>query len=158
MVRRAGGELKAIDYTEYFAAAFRQLPTSWKWPPIMPTTKHLRIISAGRRRRFCKQSRHGHAGRQTLGGLQDTSLEFTLSRENYDDEITPAVYDNGELKALLAENGIEAVGKDTLGARVGIVNKAGTDLILQFKNTCPSWRPKCRLPTLIARASSTAKN
>lgn len=54
MVRRAGGELKAIDYTEYFAAAFRQLPTSWKWPPIMPTTKHLRIISAGRRRRFCK--------------------------------------------------------------------------------------------------------
>lgn len=90
--------------------------------------------------------------------LQDTPLEFTLSRENYDDEITPAVYDNGELKALLAENGIEAVGKDTLGARVGIVNKAGTDLILQFKNTCPSWRPKCRLPTLIARASSTAKN
>ena len=44
--------------------------------------------------------------------------------------------------SLLAENGIEAVGKDTLGARVGIVNKAGTDLILQFKKHLPELAAK----------------
>ena len=69
--------------------------------------------------------------------LQDCPLEFTLSRENYDDEITPSVYNDAELKALLEKNGIEAVSKDMLGARVGIVNKAGTDLILQFKKHIP---------------------
>jgi len=74
--------------------------------------------------------------------LQDTPLEFTLSRENYDDEITPTVYNNEELKKLLADNGIEAVSKDTLGARVGIVNKAGTDLILQFKKHMPELAAK----------------
>ena len=158
MVRRAGGELKAIDYTEYFAAAFSAIANElevaahyaddeafkdylgWQAQALLQNNPDMDMLA----------DRHWAV-------LQDTPLEFTLSRENYDDEITPAVYDNGELKALLAENGIEAVGKDTLGARVGIVNKAGTDLILQFKKH-PSWRPKCRLPTLIARAFSTAKS
>ena len=143
MVRRAGGELKAIDYTEYFAAAFSAIANElevaahyaddeafkdylgWQAQALLQNNPDMDMLA----------DRHWAV-------LQDTSLEFTLSRENYDDEITPAVYDNGELKALLAENGIEAVGKDTLGARVGIVNKAGTDLILQFKKHLPELAAK----------------
>ena len=143
MVRRAGGELKAIDYTEYFAAAFSAIANElevaahyaddeafkdylgWQAQALLQNNPDMDMLA----------DRHWAV-------LQDTPLEFTLSRENYDDEITPAVYDNGELKALLAENGIEAVGKDTLGARVGIVNKAGTDLILQFKIHLPELAAK----------------
>lgn len=143
MVRRAGGELKAIDYTEYFAAAFSAIANElevaahyaddeafkdylgWQAQALLQNNPDMDMLA----------DRHWAV-------LQDTPLEFTLSRENYDDEITPAVYDNGELKALLAENGIEAVGKDTLGARVGIVNKAGTDLILQFKKHLPELAAK----------------
>ena len=65
--------------------------------------------------------------------LQDCPLEFTLSRENYDDEITPTIFDNKELNERLNNAGIEVNPKDTLGARAGIVNKEGTDLILKFK-------------------------
>lgn len=143
MVRRAGGELKAIDYTEYFAAAFSAIANElevaahyaddeafkdylgWQAQALLQNNPDMDMLA----------DRHWAV-------LQDTPLEFTLSRENYDDEITPAVYDNGELKSLLAENGIEAVGKDTLGARVGIVNKAGTGLILQFKKHLPELAAK----------------
>lgn len=65
--------------------------------------------------------------------MQDTELEFTVGRENYDDEMTPTVCENAELSALLEEKGIEPVSKDMVGIRVGIVNKQGTDLILKFK-------------------------
>lgn len=143
MVRRDGGELRAVDYTEYFAAAFSAIANElevaahytddeafkdylgWQAQALLQNNPDMDMLA----------DRHWAV-------LQDTSLEFTLSRENYDDEITPAVYDNGELKVLLAENGIEAVGKDTLGARVGIVNKAGTDLILQFKKHLPELAAK----------------
>lgn len=69
--------------------------------------------------------------------LQDTPLEFTITRENYSDELTETVVENPELKALLDENGIIPVAKDFLGGRVGIINKKGTDAILGVKNYLP---------------------
>ena len=38
--------------------------------------------------------------------LQDTPLEFTITRENYADEMTGSVIENPELKQLLDENNI----------------------------------------------------
>ncbi len=138
MVRRNGDILKAIDYTQYFAdifaavanelevaahytddAAFKEY-LGWQAQALLQNNPDMDMLA----------DRHWAL-------LQDTPLEFTLSRENYDDEMTPTVYDDETLKNKLAENGIEAVSKDTLGARVGIVNKAGTDLILQFKKHLP---------------------
>ncbi len=138
MVRRQGNELMAVDYTEYFAkefslaanelevaahyaddVAFRDY-LGWQAQALLQNNPEMDMLA----------DRHWAV-------LQDSPLEFTLSRENYDDEITPAVYDNEELKRRLEENGIEAVSKDTLGARVGIVNKKGTELILQFKKHLP---------------------
>ena len=57
--------------------------------------------------------------------LQNTPLEFTITRENYSDEMTETVVENAELKALLDEAGIVPVAKDFLGGRVGIINKKG---------------------------------
>ena len=138
MVRRKGDELEAIDYTRYFekefSAAANELEVAahycddeafkdylgWQAQALIQNNPDMDMLA----------DRHWAV-------LQDCPLEFTLSRENYDDEITPSVYNDEELKALLEKNGIEAVSKDMLGARVGIINKAGTDLILQFKKHMP---------------------
>ena len=69
--------------------------------------------------------------------MQDTPLEFTITRENYTDEMTETVLENAELKALLDKNNIDVISKDYLGARVGIVNKEGTDYILKVKDFLP---------------------
>jgi len=69
--------------------------------------------------------------------LQDTPLEFTITRENYSDGFTETVLENEELARLLKENNIEVISKDYLGARVGIVNKEGTDYILKVKEFLP---------------------
>ena len=69
--------------------------------------------------------------------MQDTPLEFTITRENYSDTMTETVLENEELKKLLNKNSIEVISKDYLGARVGIVNKEGTDYILKVKEYLP---------------------
>ncbi len=69
--------------------------------------------------------------------MQDTPLEFTITRENYSDTMTETVLENEELKKLLDKNNIEVISKDYLGARVGIVNKEGTDYILKVKEYLP---------------------
>jgi hypothetical protein len=57
--------------------------------------------------------------------LQDTPLEFTITRENYDDKFTETIFDNDRLLKLLANHGITPIAKDFIGARVGIINKKG---------------------------------
>lgn len=69
--------------------------------------------------------------------LQNTPLEFTISREQYADEMTGTVVENDELKNLLDEAGIEPIPKDAIGIRVGIVNKAGTEKLLEIKKYLP---------------------
>ena len=65
--------------------------------------------------------------------LQDTPLELTIVRENYLDELTPTFSENEELKELLQKNNIFPISKDSLGFRLGIVNKNGTNQILSIK-------------------------
>ncbi len=69
--------------------------------------------------------------------LQDTPLEFTITRENYADEMTETVIENPELKDLLDKCDITPVSKDFLGGRVGIVNKEGTSALLKIKDYLP---------------------
>lgn len=69
--------------------------------------------------------------------LQDTPLEFTITRENYEDEMTGTIAENKELSALLDKHGITPIPKDFLGGRVGIVNKDGTHALLAIKEFLP---------------------
>ena len=69
--------------------------------------------------------------------LQDTPLEFTITRENYEDEMTGTVVENEELNNLLRKRGILPTPKDFLGFRVGIVNKEGTKKLLEIKKYLP---------------------
>ncbi len=69
--------------------------------------------------------------------LQDTPLEFTITRENYEDEMTGTIVENAELKDLLEKHGICPTPKDFLGGRVGIVNKKGTEALMAIKKYLP---------------------
>lgn len=70
--------------------------------------------------------------------LQDTPLEFTITRENYEDEMTGTIVENKELSALLEKHGISPIPKDFLGGRVGIINKKGTHALLAIKEYLPT--------------------
>lgn len=69
--------------------------------------------------------------------LQDTPLEFTLVRENENDEMTRSVFENEKLLHLLLENQIVPLAKDSLGCRVGIINPEGTQCLLKIKQYLP---------------------
>ena len=70
--------------------------------------------------------------------LQDTPLEFTITRENYEDEKTGTIVENAELSEKLKAHGISPIPKDFLGGRVGIVNKKGTDALMAIKQYLPT--------------------
>lgn len=70
--------------------------------------------------------------------LQDTPLEFTITRENYEDEMTGTIVENTELSEKLKVHGISPIPKDFLGGRVGIVNKKGTEALMAIKQYLPT--------------------
>ena len=138
MVIRNGKKLKAIDYTEYFKKEFDTMANelevaahyckdelfkeflSWQAQALIQNNPEMDMLA----------DKH-------WAMMQDTPLEFTISRENYDDEMTTTVLENNKLATLIQQYNIEVIAKDMLGARVGIVNKEGTELLLKFKNTMP---------------------
>lgn len=69
--------------------------------------------------------------------LQDTPLEFTITRENYEDEMTGTIVENKELSELLKAHEITPTPKDFLGGRVGIVNQKGTEALMAIKKYLP---------------------
>ena len=69
--------------------------------------------------------------------MQDTPLKFTLTRQKYEDELTGSFTENEELQNLLKENNINPVAKDSLGIKVGIINKKGTEDLISIKKYLP---------------------
>ncbi len=65
--------------------------------------------------------------------LEDSPLEFTISRECYEEELSPSILTDPLVKAALEENGIKAKAKDFLGVRVGIVNKESFERIALYR-------------------------
>ena len=135
MVRRNGDELKAIDYTEYFAAAFSKIANELEVAAHYSTNHEFNDYLGWQAQALLQNNEDmDMLADKHWAVLQDTPLEFTLSRENYDDEMTPTIFDNQELADMLEAYGILPTPKDMLGIRAGIVNKQGTELILTFKN------------------------
>ena len=135
MVRRNREELKAIDYTEYFAKEFSEIANELEVAAHYSTNNEFNDYLRWQAQALLQNNEDmDMLADKHWAVLQDTPLEFTLSRENYDDQMTPTIFDNHELASLLEENAILPTPKDMLGARVGIISKKGTDLILTFKN------------------------
>ena len=135
MVRRNGDELKAIDYTEYFADEFSEIANELECAAHYTTDDLFKDYLGWQAQAFLQNNEEMDIlADKHWAQMQETSLEFTVSRENYDDKMTPTLFSNQELCARLNELGIKPVPKDMLGVRVGIVNKEGTALLLKFKD------------------------
>ena len=135
MVKRNCDELKAIDYTEYFAKAFSQIANELEVAAHYSTNHEFNDYLGWQAQALLQNNEDmDMLADKHWAVLQNTPLEFTLSRENYEDEMTPTIFDNHELVDMLDNYGILPTPKDTLGIRVGIINKKGTELILTFKN------------------------
>lgn len=138
MVVRDGEKLKGIDYTEYFAKEFSYIADELEAAAETSTNeefnKYLKLQAIALSENNPKNDAYAD---KKWAELQDTPLEFTISREQYADEMTGTVVENDELKKLLDENNIEPVSKDSIGIRVGIVNKEGTDKLLEIKKYMP---------------------
>lgn len=134
MVRREGKKLLAIDYTEFFAEEFKEIANYLTKASEVATdsdfAEYLKLQAAALLENNPELDAKAD---KKWAELQCCGLEFTLSRENYDDAMTSTVFDNHKLSDLLASHNIEVTSKDMLGIRVGVVNKHGTELILKFK-------------------------
>ena len=139
MVVRDEEKLKAIDYTEYFAKEFSYIADELEAAAEVSTNddfnKYLKLQAIA----LCENNPKNDAyADKKWAQLQDTPLEFTISREQYADEMTGSVVENEELNNLLIQNNIEPISKDSLGIRVGIVNKEGTAKLLEIKKYMPT--------------------
>ena len=135
MVRREGDELKAIDYTEYFAREFSEIANQLELAAHYTTDELLKDYLGWQAQALLQNNEDmDMLADKHWAMMQNTDLEFTLSRENYDDAMSGTICENKELSEMLAERGIEVNSKDMLGVRVGIVNKEGTALLLKFKD------------------------
>ena len=138
VVERVGNDLVAVDYVDKFRDDFEVMALELEKAAETSTNEDFNEFL----RLQAKALRHADPmldayADKKWATLQDTPLEFTITRENYSDELTETVVENPELKALLDENGIVPVAKDFLGGRVGIINKKGTEAILGVKNYLP---------------------
>ena len=135
MVRRDGNLLKAIDYTEYFADSFSKIANELEVAAHYTTDNDFKEFLSWQAQALLQNNEDMDmlADKHWAELQNNNQLEFTIGRESYDDEMSPSVYDNPKLLKMLEERNIEVNAKDMLGARVGIINKQGTDLILAFK-------------------------
>ena len=138
IIERKDDELVAIDYVKYFSDDFRKAAEKLELAADTSTNddfnEYLRLQAVALRE--ADPMLDAYADKK-WAELQDTPLEFTITRENYSDEMTESVIENEELKKLLEEYEIPVISKDFLGARVGIVNKEGTNALLKIKEYLP---------------------
>ena len=139
MVVREGEYLKAIDYVEYFKDDFNKIAEEFEEAAKVSTNTDFNeyLLLQAKALRIADPMLDAEADKK-WSELQDTPLELTLTRENYEDEITGSFIENEELTQLLNEKNITPIPKDCLGLRVGIINKEGTEFILKIKKYLPT--------------------
>ncbi|MBQ3640880.1 hypothetical protein II906_03005, partial [bacterium] len=138
IVKRNGNKLKAYDYTEEFKTEFEAIAKELELAAKTSTNSDFNeyMLLQAKALRENNPMADAYADKK-WAQLQDTPLEFTVSREQYADLMTGSVIEDDELKQLLEQNDITAISKDSIGIRVGIVNKSGTEDLLKVKNYLP---------------------
>jgi len=139
VVERNGEYLKGTDYIDKFKEDFSKMADELELASKVSTNadfnEYLQLQAEALRKADPMLDAYADKKWATL---QDTPLEFTITRENYEDEMTGTIVENKELSKLLEKHGISPVPKDFLGGRVGIVNKKGTDALMAIKQYLPT--------------------
>lgn len=138
IVERNGDELIGIDYIDKFKEDFAKMADELDLARETSTNadfnEYLELQVKALRKADPMLDAYADKKWATL---QDTPLEFTITRENYEDEMTGTIVENKELSELLNAHGITPTPKDFLGGRVGIVNKKGTEALMAIKKYLP---------------------
>ncbi len=138
MVERDGEELKATDYTDYFKDQFLNAAAELELAALSSSNDDFNRYLILQANALMNNNPYMDAlADKKWAMLQDSPLEFTISRESYDDKLTPSVNKNKKLSSMLKKYDITPYAKDTIGVRVGIVNKKGTDYLLKIKEYMP---------------------
>ena len=139
VVERCGDELIGIDYIDKFKDDFEKMADEIDKASETSTNpdfaEYLKLQAKALR--TADPMLDAYADKK-WATLQDTPLEFTITRENYEDEMTGTIIENKELSALLEKFEITPIPKDFLGGRVGIVNKKGTEDLMAIKKYLPT--------------------
>ncbi len=143
VVEWKGEELVGIDYVDYFKEYFTPAAEELFQAAKVSTNKDFDqyLLMQAQALIIPNPMLDAYADKK-WAQLQDTPLEFTITRENYSDEMTETVVENPELKELLDKFEITPISKDFLGGRVGIVNKKGTEALLKIKEFLPTLASK----------------
>ncbi len=138
IVKRDGNKLTSTDYTEEYREEFLKIADELEEAAKTSTNKDFNefLLLQAAALRENDPMLDAYADKK-WATLQDTPLEFTITRENYYDNFTASVYEDEELNKLLKERNITPYTKDSLGARVGVVNQEGTNNILGIKKYLP---------------------
>lgn len=139
VVERDGEYLKGIDYIDKFKEDFSKMADEIDKAAETSTNEDFNeyLKLQAKALRTADPMLDAYADKK-WAELQDTPLEFTITRENYEDEMTGTIVENKELSSLLEKHGISAIPKDFLGGRAGIVNKKGTHALLAIKEYLPT--------------------
>lgn len=139
VVVRDGDQLKGIDYTKAFAKEFQAAATELEKAAKQTTNKDMAEYFNLQAEALKKNDPEADcAADAKWASFQEVPLEFTIGREQYADRLTGSVLENPELKTLIEENGIDCQTKDSIGVRVGIINKEGTEDLLGYKESLPA--------------------
>jgi hypothetical protein len=136
--RNENGELYAIDYVDAYKHEFNLAADELEKAAKVSTNENFNKYLTAQAAAFRKADPELDCEADKLWAkLQDTPLEFTITREQYEDRLGGTVVEDQELSKLIKQNGINSQTKDSIGIRVGIVNKEGTKELLDFKKYLP---------------------
>lgn len=134
VVVRNGEILKAIDYVDYFPE-FKIVANELRLAKEYSTdTKFCEFLEAQAQALETADPLLDAKADKIWATLEDTKFEFTITRECYEEQMTNSILENEKLASRLNSLGIEIITKDSLGARVGIINKSGTKFLNKLKN------------------------
>lgn len=138
VVERRGKILVGIDYVDKYREEFQLIAEELEKAAEVSTNEDFNeyLILQAKALKTADPTFDAFADKK-WATLEDTPLEFTITRENYEDEMTATIMENPELKLLLEKHNITPTPKDFLGGRVGIVNKKGTEALTKIKKYLP---------------------
>ena len=138
VVVRNGEKLEALDYTEIYSEEFQamadELDKAAETSTNADFAEYMKLQAQALR---VADPMADALADKKWATLQDTPLEFTITRESYEDTFSTSISENPKLSKMLEDAGIRVYAKDSLGCRVGIVNKESTDDLLKIKQYLP---------------------
>lgn len=138
VVERVDDKLIGIDYVNKFRTEFSKAADELEKAAAVSTNEDFNeyLLLQAKALRKADPMLDAYADKK-WAELQNTPLEFTITRECYSDGMTKTILSNHKLAKILENKGITPLQKDSLGCRVGIVNKKATEDLLKIKKYLP---------------------